>query len=301
MNRRIEQFLAVYEEKNIHKAAEVLGISQPALTVSLKNLEEALGAKLFTRSVKGMSPTPAAGVLYRFGMTLHQCGRFVDEEIQGLSGGITGRLRVGAGVAWATTVLPDVMNRMHEKFPALSIDLITGVGDQLATRLIDGELDVVVAAGSVQSLASPEFHCEPMINLPMKIVADPKSKLAQQSVVSPEQLASVKWVSFYEDESMVQFSNHFLALHGLPPAKFVMRTNSPTSLTSFLKKTEFVAILIAPLAGSTTMASGLIQLKSSVALWELPVAIYYRKIVEGSETIASFRKLTKSAMEQFRE
>ena len=300
MNRRIEQFMTVYESGTIHAAAEALGISQPALSVSLKNLEDELAIKLFDRSVKGMNSTIAGETLYRFGATLRQGGRFAIDEMRRLTEGVFGGLRIGTGVAWATTVLPGALNELHSAYPELSIDLVTGVGDQLVTRMISGELDVMIAAGSVQRLATPEFHGNALTKLPMKVVADPNSKLAQEQLVSPQQLSSVPWVGFYEDDSMVRFSNHFLALHGLPPAKFAMRTNSPTSLASFIKGTEFVAVLIAPLAKSVTK-NGLVELPTTMPLWDLPVSIYHQSIATSLPIIMTFNDLVGAAMREFSE
>lgn len=292
LNRRIRQFLAVYECGTIHAAAEALGVSQPALTVGLKNLEQDLGIKLFVRSVRGMAPTQAGDTLHRFGATLRQGSRLALEEIRMHSDDHAGGLRIGAGVAWATTILPNVLDRLQRKFPTVSIDLITGVGDQLATRLISAELDVIIAAGSVQSFDNTDFKCHPLTNVSMKVVADPGSKIASFGAVSPAQLSAVPWVGFYEDESMVQFSNHFLALHGLPPAKFSMRTNSPTALISYLCDTEYVAVLIAPLA-EAAVRSGLVKLETMAPLWDLPVNIYYRTIASNSPTVRAFRKFTE--------
>lgn len=298
LNRRMEQFMAVYEQGTIHGAAEELGISQPALTVSLRNLEEAIGAKLFSRSVRGMSPTPAGDTLYRFGGMLRQGARFALGEIRRHEQGTIGSMRVGAGVAWATTILPGILNELHQTYPDLAIDLITGVGDQLAARMISGELDMILAAGSILSLSSEEFVCTPLTNLPMKVVVDPGSKLTHGRPVTPRELSSVPWVGFYEDENIVQFSNHFLASHGLPPAKFAMRTNSPTALTAFMKGTDFAAVLIAPLARSAASV-GLVQLEASVPLWNLPVNIYHRSVVNSAVTIQKFVELARSVMTKF--
>jgi DNA-binding transcriptional LysR family regulator len=297
-NRRISQFMAIYETQNIHRAAEMLGITQPALTVSLRNLEEELGHKLFDRSTKGMAPTPAGEALFRFGATLQQGGRLAAGEIRRLGGDGSGRLRIGAGVAWTTTLLPGLLREMHRRFPDLSIDLISGVGDQLATRLIDGELDVVLAAGSIDRLDSAEFRQDHLVNMEMKAVADPRSRLGRKRKITVEDLVSVDWVGFYEDEIIVQQSRHFLALHGLPPARFVMRSNSPATLTAFLKGTEFISVLIVPLV-ATAVEAGLVELEMDKPLWQLPVGLFYRPVAEHSQTLMTFNKLCSDRIQSF--
>lgn len=291
--------MAIYETQNIHRASEVLGITQPALTVSLKNLEKDLGYRLFDRSVKGMAPTQAAEALYRFGATLQQSGRLAASEIRRLGGDGSGRLRIGAGVAWTTTVLPGLLREMHKRFPDLSVDLISGVGDQLATRMIDGELDVVLAAGSIDRLGAAEFRRNHLVNMEMKVVADPDSRLGRKRKISAEDLVSVDWVGFYEDEIIVQQSRHFLALRGLPPARFVMRSNSPATITAFLRGTEFISVLIAPLVFAAVKA-GLVELELDEPLWQLPVGLFHRPVAEHSRTLMTFNALCSERIREFR-
>ncbi|MDW4499349.1 LysR family transcriptional regulator [Sulfitobacter sp. D35] len=298
LNRRIAQFLAVYETQNIHRASERLGITQPALTVSLKNLEDELGQPLFERSVKGMAPLPAADALYRFGTALRQGGRLASDEMRMQRGDAGGTLRIGAGVAWAATLLPGTLREMHRQFPDLSFDLISGVGDQLAARLADGELDVVVAAGSIARLLSDGFEQQHVVNLPMKVVADPASPLGQKRCISAADMVSTPWVGFYEDDIIVQQSRHFMALRGLPPPRFVMRSNSPATLTAFIKGSDFISVLIGPLV-APAIEAGLVELELEDPLWELPVNLYNRAFAESYSPLKAFKALCVERIRAF--
>lgn len=290
LNRRIEQFLAIYETQNIHRASDVLGITQPALTASLKNLEAEIGQQLFDRSVKGMAPTPAADALYRFGTTLRQGGRLALGEMRMQGSDSGGALRIGAGVAWATTMLPDLLREMHTRFPSLSFDLISGVGDQLAARLLDGELDIVIAAGSIARLLSTDFQQHHVVNMPMKVVADPQSPLGRKGRITAADMVSTNWVGFYEDELIVQQSRHYMALRGLQPPHFVMRSNSPATLIAFMKGTDFISVLIGPLI-APALRAGLVELELDEPLWELPVHLYHRPIAEHYSPLTTFKAL----------
>ncbi|MEL7346106.1 MAG: LysR family transcriptional regulator substrate-binding protein [Pseudomonadota bacterium] len=194
--------------------------------------------------------------------------------------------------------MPGLLREMHRQIPDLSIDLISGVGDQLATRLIDGELDVVLTAGLVEGLGNKEFRRDLLGNMDMKVVADPESRLGRKRKISASDLVSVDWVGFYEDEVIVQQSRHFLALRGLPPANFVVRSNSPATLTAFLKGTEFISVLIGPLVSAARNA-GLIELQLDEPLWQLPVGLYYRRVAEHSNTLMTFNALCSDAVHVF--
>lgn len=289
-DRRLERFLVIYEHQSLRAAADVLRMTQPALTVSLKTLEDDLGFRLFDRTSKGMEPTRAAETIYRFGAALRQGGRLAMGEIRRLNEQPGGSLRIGAGVAWTTTMLPGVLRELHLRFPDSSIDLVSGVGDQLATRLINGELDVVLAAGSMDRLASPEFQQRHLINTEMKVVADPDSRLGRKTEIETAELVSVPWVGFYEDENIVQQSRHFLALRSLPPARFVMRSNSPAALYAFLRGTEFISVLVGPLV-TAALRAGLVELYLGEPLWKLPVSLYHRTTATESNMVTVFSEL----------
>ncbi len=292
LSRRLVQFLTIYEAANLHRASERLGLTQPALTASLRKLEDEVGARLFARTVSGMAPTPAAVILYRYGIALRQGGRLALDEIRGLEDGVTGRLRIGAGVAWTTTILPPTVEALHARFPKLSIDLISDVGDRLAAKLVAGELDVIMAGGAIPSLAAPDFVCTFLTNHPMVPVADAGSALAARRVVTPADLAAVPWVGFYEDDNMVAAATAWMAARGLPPPRFSMRTNSPTALGAFLRGTDLVSVLIAPLARAQR-ASGLVELPLQEPLWSLPLNIYHSAIAADAPPIAAFKSLAE--------
>lgn len=288
LNRRLLHFLAVYEGGNINRAAEQIGISQPALSMSLRQLEEALGAPLFQRQARGVSPTEAGEVLYHYASSMRQGARLAAEEIAALSSGTLSRLRLGAGVAWTTTVLPDVLIDLQARFPGMAIDMVTGVGDQLAALFLAGEIDVFLAAGSMPSLDASDIEKEFIANLPMLALADRAHPLAQQKSVSAGDLVSMSWAGFYEDQGFFHLAQHYMSLRGLPAPKIAMRTNSAAALTNLVRASDMLTILISPLAHAACEA-GLTELPLAEPLWNMPVNIYYRHMAADLNAIKAFR------------
>ena len=296
LNRKTSHFLAIYEAGNIHRAAEEIGLTQPALTMSLKQLEAELGGPLFQRSVKGLTPTQAGRTYYRYACTLRQSSAYAASEISAQFSGGSGILRIGAGVGWATTIIPSTLIELSQRYPNLSIELITGVADQLATLLETGKIDVLLAAGSVKPLDAPEYHQAFLINIPMVAVTDSQSELAGKDIVTMQELSRANWAGFYEDNAFVHHANHFMALHGLPTPNIVMRTNSVTALTEFVKGTSMVTIVTSPLAAKAR-ESGLMRLSLSRPLWEIPVSLYLREVAKEIETVRCFMSLVKKQID----
>jgi DNA-binding transcriptional LysR family regulator len=288
LNRRLLHFLTAFEGGNINRAAEDLGISQPALSMSLRQLEGDLGAELFVRQARGVIPTEAGEVLYRYAISMRNGARLAEEEIAAIGSGMLSRLRLGAGVAWTTTIMPDVLIDLQVQFPGMSIDMITGVGDQLAGLFLSGKIDVLLAAGSMPSLDSRDIEKEFIANLPMLAVADRLHPLSHRDCVMPAELVSATWAGFYEDEGFFHLAQHYMALRGLPAPKIAIRTNSAAALTSLVRASEMVTILMSPLARSACSA-GLSELRLAEPLWEMPINVYYRRMAAELSAVKAFR------------
>lgn len=298
-SRRFALFMAIYTHKNLHRAAEHVGITQPALSASLRKLEAETGSKLFERSPTGLTATEAAHIMYRYGVSLREVGRLAHQEISMQHGTLTGRLRIGAGVAWTTTLLPPVLSKLRSHFPGLAIDLIADIGNRLARKLYEGELDVVVAGGALSDLETEDFTCTFLGSYPMIAVADPESDLASKHIVRPSDVAAASWACFYEDDSIVRSVSDWLALHGLAAPNFLMRTNSPASLTAYLRSTNLVCALIEPLA-QRAISDGLVPLSLKEELWSLPLNVYTRSLVRRSPVIVTFCEELKIAQSSHR-
>lgn len=297
LSRSARHFSAVYETRNTHLAAKRLGISQPALTVSIRKLEGMIGAVLFERSVRGMSPTPAADALHHYAVTLGLGGRFASDQISAIAGGAVGTIRIGAGIAWTTTVLPSVLKTLSSVYPELTIELVAGVGDQLATQFLDGQLDVFLAAGASALGVSAHYERAYLGNLPMLAIAAPQSAIAAKAPVTPRDLAAVDWVGFVEDESILTMANHYLSTRGAGPVRFCLKTNSPTALISFLQDSEMLSVLMLPVARSACQA-GLVEVATSEPLWSLPMNLYTWNVAQDVPVVRLFSNLVGDAFAQ---
>ncbi|MFO7550044.1 MAG: LysR family transcriptional regulator [Haliea sp.] len=134
---------ALLQERSVSRAAERLHITQPAMSKTLARLRELFGDPLFTRSNRGMQPTPRARELAtELGVVLHDITRLVSGsrfDPYTYSGEITFALSEYVGVA----LLPGLIRRLHQYAPRLSIRTITRVENQLE-QLATGSLDFAI-------------------------------------------------------------------------------------------------------------------------------------------------------------
>lgn len=295
INRRLLHFMAVYESGNIKHAAELFGISQPALSMSIRQLEEELDTELFLRQPRGVIPTKAGEVLYHYSDAMKHGQRLALEDITRLKSGTPGRLRLGVGIAWTATVLDSVLPELQRQFPGMSIDLITGIGGELATQFIAGDIDVLLAAGSIPTLNQEGIDTNFIGSLPLVAVADQEHILVESDSVSATELTKFSWAGFNDDNSFFYLAQNYMSLRGLSIPEISMRSNSAAALISMVHSSELISFLVPPLV-KLAAQSGLVQLKLAEPLWDIPINVYYRQISADQPLVRTFKSIVGSVI-----
>src|SRR5918999_3127578 len=168
--RQLAAFCAVVERKSFSQAAERLGLSQPAVSLQIRSLEQRLGRRLLDRSGRRVEPTEAGLQLYRGAQRLLALEEQLLEQLAEADGGtIGGRLEIGASSGPGETVLPLLLCEFQRLHPRVSVALSvfdTGtVVDLVARREL--ELGVVGAARRHRSgTFEPFFRDEVVLACP---------------------------------------------------------------------------------------------------------------------------------------
>ena len=152
--RQLAAFCAVVERKSFSQAAEQLGVTQPAVSLQVRALEERLGRKLLDRSGRRVEPTEVGRRLYRSAQRLLQAEEQLLEEIAADDGDLRGAFSIGASTGPGAHLVPLLLcefQRAHRALHvALSISDTQRVIEQVAEREI--ELGVVGALRRQRSL-----------------------------------------------------------------------------------------------------------------------------------------------------
>lgn len=136
-------FLTVADCKNLTKASEILFISQPAITMNIKQLEEALGGKLFERKNKGVELTTFGILVYdKVTPLINQLDSL--ENLAMLQNKLEiGYLRIGANSSNCNTMISKYLIEFAKLHPNIEIDMIRGGQKELLEKLKAGELDII--------------------------------------------------------------------------------------------------------------------------------------------------------------
>ena len=116
-------FLYLYEEKSISKTANKLYVSQPAISYSLKELENSLGYTLFTRNSKGIEPTQEAKELYNYISTAFNILNDAEEHVRNLNTLNIGNIRIGIPSHIGTLFLSEYINDFKKEYPNIKFNI----------------------------------------------------------------------------------------------------------------------------------------------------------------------------------
>ena len=140
--RHLRYFMRVAQELHFGRAAEILGISQAPLSLQIRQLEQRLGVRLFDRTTRSVSLTPAGQALFESsGHALLGFQNALDEART--AGGLrAGRLRIGAMSAAVHTILPDTIERFARRAPAANLDISFHTTEEQLPMLTERKIDI---------------------------------------------------------------------------------------------------------------------------------------------------------------
>ncbi|PLR75833.1 LysR family transcriptional regulator [Bacillus sp. V3-13] len=143
------QLLSVLaQEKNMRKAAERLFVSQPALSQRLQNIEKEWEVKLFIRSQKGLTLTPAGEHVIQFANEVIAKEEKVRESIHALNSEVSGTLKIAVASIVGQNWLPLVLKKFVSRYPQVKISLITGWSSEMSRALYDDQAHIGIIRGT---------------------------------------------------------------------------------------------------------------------------------------------------------
>jgi DNA-binding transcriptional LysR family regulator len=185
---QLEMLVAAVEEKSLHRAAERVFRTQPAVTIALHKLEEELGAPLFDRSNR------ADHALTETGRLMYEYARRIlgmrDEALSAVAEAHSlqrGRIRVGANESTSLYLLPKIILTFREQYPAIRIEVMRQAPGKLPRELREGELDVAILSFAPDAR---DLEATPVARDGLALVLSPRHPLAGRAKVSLQDLGS---------------------------------------------------------------------------------------------------------------
>lgn len=228
-DRRLQVFHAVAKQLSFTKAAEVLFMTQPAVTFQIKQLEEHFNTRLFDRGHGRISLTPAGELVLAFAEKILGLSSEMDVRLAEMTGEVGGSLLVGASTTIAEFLLPRIMGEFKTSYPAVKPRLVVANSESIETRVAEHTLDI----GFIESPThQPNLQTEVCCEDEMQVVCSPKFPLARLKEVLPQNLVDHPFVSREPGSGTREFTEVYLQKHGIDVSHLVpvMELGSPLAL-----------------------------------------------------------------------
>jgi DNA-binding transcriptional LysR family regulator len=230
---QLEIFCAVAELKSFSRAAEVLFVSQPTVTSHISTLEKRLGVKLFDRTTRKVTLTPAGKLLYRHAKALLAEHEAAMQELSKFQGGLRGRLVFGASTIPAHYLLPSLMAKFCSEFPETQLLMRVGSSGEVSDSVLNGELEMGVIGFRPDE---PQIRAIPLWNDEVVLIVSPEHEWAKRSFVPIAELTNQPFVFREEGSGTRKTFEEFLSRRKLSPRqlKIVAEVGSTEAVKQFV-------------------------------------------------------------------
>lgn len=240
----LNALVAALEEGSLRGAARRLGVSQPAMTKALRELEREVSAPLLQRSTTGVTATAQGQVLYEHACTVNRELASAMQTIGQLGGQMVGELKVGAVPLAMLLLIPETMRTFSQAFPDIQLHLREELYVAQLTLLRGGEVDVVL--GPIpEGLPHGELHVEPLLPIEMAVVVGKNSPL--RNCRSLPELQQARWV-FTSATGASSYAKLLFQQHGLTPPTPKAIVNSTLGLMALIAGGDCVGLMPMPIA-----------------------------------------------------
>jgi DNA-binding transcriptional LysR family regulator len=240
--RQLMLVLSLKDTQNLNKAAEVLGMSQPAATRLLKEIEDTLDAPLFERTPKGMVPTLYGDATARYAKALLSDMNKLHKELEGLKRGIEGEVRIGAVTASVPGLMVDMIRAVLADYPNVAFTLVTEGSSTLLPALLDRRLDLVVGR-VVGTYSEEQLGFEPLLEEELSIVVGRHNKLLRRSRLSLSDLAGENWILEPHPSPSRTTVEAAFERAGLGHPSCIVQSVSIVGLTNLVHNTNLLGVL----------------------------------------------------------
>lgn len=297
--RELDVFIAVVKRGSMAGAAADLGITQPAVSEMMANLEHALGVRLLDRSSRGVSPTVYGQVMLRGGVAAIDDLRQSIKEIQTLADPTAGEVRVGCPETVAP-LLPQIVEKLAQTHPRVLVHVSDVVAPTLdVPQLRDRTLDVALvrfAGPAAQHRYAEDFNVEVLLNDELVIVAGKKSRWASDRSVDIVKLADARWILPPLTTSNSKTVFEAFRERGLKPPKVFMATFSAHLRTSMVAAGAYVSVLPRSMVRQTADRSNLKILPIKLPKHDFPLAIVTLKRRMPNPVVQLFIKHARAGL-----
>lgn len=243
--QQLHVFLNVVAQGSIHGASRALGVTQPAITASMRELEKTLGVPLLLRSVKGVKLTSYGAVFYRRAKAIVADMKRAEDEVLAMRGEQPGSVTVSISELAAHTMVPQVFSAFRRGGHDALVSFQQNSFSSALGLLFENAVDFAIVNG-LPHMQFPDYVI-PRRLFTMPLVAAARSSHPKIRARSVEELLEAEWLLPCEmgDDVDRSFTQYFEGI-GLVPPQRISRCQSLTGSVLLLREADLITAVLLP-------------------------------------------------------
>jgi DNA-binding transcriptional LysR family regulator len=259
--KQLERFVDVVESGSLSRTSRRLNTSQPALSKSLRLLEEQLGVRLLERGPRGVRLTKFGDAFYRRARNITGEIRRAHEDIEHIKGSTAGMVSLGVtpGPGILDQVIPQAIARVARKRPALKFRVRSGTLSELLTEIHRGDLDLLFTVLD-ERIEGGKFKTQLVFEDHFVLVVGERHPLLIRETITLHDLAHFRWVLLEDAMPLWSVITDLAQRDQIPIQSAPIESNSVVFVRTIVSRNEFVGVLPSYAAALGTEAGELVAI-----------------------------------------
>lgn len=294
--RDIEYFSAVAKHGNLGRAAEALGLSQSALSKSLRRLEREMRAKLVKRTPKGVELTAEGMTLLSRVRQVQLSLDDVAREVTDVSQGLAGHLRIAAGPGHSFWLLPSACNTLIKDAPNVTLSVRDLGRSGVIQALRNGDVDVAITA--IRPSLEEDIAQEQLYDDEYVVCSSANHRLANKKHVTLADVAQERWAQSEPTFALWQRMHQVFEERGFPAPRVTIAAASPTLRLSLIARSSLLGFTMLSLVQQVSPQLRLAVLRVKELTLPLRLVVAYRKDGYVSPVARRFIEILKTTAKE---
>lgn len=207
-------FNVMANELSYTRAANVLFISQPAVSMQIKKFEKSLGIKLFERIGKSVYLTEHGKLLFEYTKQIFTLVEEAESRLCTHTGSIAGNVDVGASNTPGTYIMPNILGEFKQKYPLVKANLYIYNTYEIEHMILENKVDFAINGGDIRY--GSQLSVEKLVDDEVVHIASPSSPLSENEYASWEKLSKASYITHEKNSQLYRLIMNIVNQMGFP-------------------------------------------------------------------------------------